>query len=133
MVESVTGELPGKQVKKGETWTSTSSLNSGGMSLEIVTTYEMGQASGSAVAVAAESDIHPALTAKPLNYGTAMVDYQNLRGTGKSQIELDAKTGLTRKSNTKTHMTGNLQVSGAGFNIQMPMDMDGETSTVAIQ
>jgi len=133
MVESVTGELPGKQVAKGETWTSTSSINSGGMALDIVTTYELEQAGGLAIAVRAESDIHPAVSAKPLNYGTAMVDYQNLRGTGKSQIELDPKTGLTRKSTTKTHMTGNLQVSGTGFNIQMPMDMDGESSTVAIQ
>lgn len=133
MVEMVTGELPGNPVKKGETWTSTNSINSGGMSLDIVTTYELGQAGESVTGVIAESDIHPSPNAVPIKASGATVDYQNLRGTGKSNIELDRQTGLTLKSSTKTHITGTLQVSAQGFNIQMPMEVDGESSTVAIQ
>lgn len=132
MIESITGQLPGKEIQKGETWTSSNSVNSGGMALDIVNTYKLEQADGNVIAVSALSDLHPSANAKPMDYGTATVDYQNLRGSGKSVIELDAKTGLTRKSTSKTHMAGNLQVSGQGFNITMPMEMDGESVIVAI-
>ncbi len=132
MIEAITGELPGKPVGKNDTWNASSNINSGGMALEIANTYELAQVTESAVTVNAESDIHPALNAAPMNYGPATVNYQNLRGSGKTVIELDRRTGLTMKSNTKTHISGNLQVSGQGFNMQMPMDITGESGTVAI-
>lgn len=133
LVEMITGELPGKPVKKGDTWNASSTTNSGGMSLEIANSYELTQTAETVVTVNAESDIHPALNAAPMNYGPATVNYQNLRGSGKTVIELDRRTGLTLKSNSKTHISGNLQVSGQGFNMQMPMEITGESGTVAIQ
>jgi len=46
---------------------------------------------------------------------------------------IDLLTGLRIEDSGKTHITGNLDISGPGFSMQMPMDINGESTTIAIQ
>ena len=41
-------------------------------------------------------------------------------------------TGLLSESAGKTRLSGNLGISGPGFSMQMPMDINGETTVTGI-
>jgi hypothetical protein len=46
---------------------------------------------------------------------------------------IDTITGLVTDDKAKTHIAGNLGISGPGFSMTMPMDINGESKVVAIQ
>jgi hypothetical protein len=115
MIGSFTWHLPGKQVSKGDDWTITEQTNSGGMLLAIITTYHLDGIKGNYANVSVESNIRAAENAAPIQSGGATVTYDNLTGLSKSNI------------------SGNLVVSGPGFSMQMPMDINGETKVIALQ
>ncbi|MFZ0473742.1 MAG: hypothetical protein WAL94_14090, partial [Bacteroidales bacterium] len=70
--------------------------------------------------------------AVPIQSGGATVTYDDIKGLSKSNMVIDIRTGLTVENIGKTHITGNLGVSGPGFSIQMPMDINGESKVVAL-
>ena len=45
---------------------------------------------------------------------------------------IDIRTGLIVENTAKTHITGNLGITGPGFSLQMPMDINGESKVVAL-
>ena len=132
MIETLTGNLPGKQVAKGDKWDRTVNTNSGGMSLDIITNYSLNTLQGNSANVTAESNIQASPNAEPIDYGTAKVSYGELKGLGKINMVLDTKTGLLISNSSKTHVSGNLSISVQGMNMQMPMDMDIESKVVAL-
>lgn len=133
MAEIFTHNLPGKPVVSGDKWDITETMNSGGMSLDIITTYSLGVIKENAASLTAESAIQASPNAEPLIYGPAKVMYDELKGMGKSDMVLDTRTGLLIQNTAKTHMAGNLNISVQGMNLQMPMEMDGTSKVVSLQ
>ena len=50
----------------------------------------------------------------PLVSGGAKITYDDLKGLSKSTIVIDIRTGLVVEDKAKTHIAGNLGVSGTG-------------------
>jgi len=133
MVEVFTYNLPGKLVNKGENWNITLNTNSGGMSLSIITNYHLEGINGNAANITSESNIKAAQNAAPMEAGGAKITYDDLNGLSKSSIVIDVRTGLVVENKAKTHITGNLGITGPGYSMQMPMDISGESKVIALQ
>jgi proteasome assembly chaperone (PAC2) family protein len=133
MVEVFTHYLPGKQISTGDNWNVTVNTNSGGMILDIITDYHLDGVNGNAANITAESNIKAALNAAPMIAGGAKITYDDIKGLSKSTIIIDCHTGLVVEDKAKTHIAGNLGVSGPGFSIQIPMDINGESKVIALQ
>jgi hypothetical protein len=133
MAEVFTHNLPGKPVTSGDKWDITENMNSGGMSLDIITTYSLEGIKENAANLSAESTIQASPNAEPLSYGPAKVMYDELKGMGKSEVILDIRTGLLIQNTSKTHLAGNLNISVQGMSLQMPMEMDGTSKVVSLQ
>ena len=132
MVEMFTYYLPGKQIATGENWNVSLKTNSGGMTLDIMTSYHLDGVNGNAANITAESNIKAAENAGPMESGGAKITYDDLKGLSKSTMEVDIRTGLVIENNSKTHITGNLGVSVPGMNMQIPMDIDGVSKVIAL-
>ncbi|MGE5347649.1 MAG: DUF6263 family protein [Actinomycetota bacterium] len=133
MVAMFTHYLPGRKVTKGEKWTITNQLISGGMMLDIVTTYRLDRLDGDKAGIIAESAIKASDNAAPIESGGATVTYGDLKGMSRADMVIDARTGLRIEENGKTSITGTLGISAAGFSMQMPMDIKGETKVIVVQ
>jgi len=133
MISGFTRHLPGKQVSTGDKWEITEQTNSGGMLLSITTTYRLDGISGNNARITVESNIRAAENAPPIQSAGATVTYDNLAGLSKSDLVIDTRTGLLVEDNARTHITGTLGISGPGFSMQMPMDINGETKITAVE
>jgi len=133
MVEMFTHYLPVKQVSKGDNWNVTVSTNSGGMILDIITDYHFDGLNGNAANITAESNIKAAENAAPMLSGGAKITYDDIKGLSKSSMIIDIRTGLIIEDRSKTHIAGNLGVSGPGYSMQIPMDINGESKVIALQ
>jgi hypothetical protein len=133
MAEVFTHNLPEKPVNSGDKWDITESMNAGGMSLDIITTYSLEGIKENTANLTAESTMQASPNAEPLSYGPAKVMYDELKGMGKSEVILDIRTGLLILNTSKTHLAGNLNISVQGMSLQMPMEMDGTSKVVSIQ
>jgi hypothetical protein len=133
MIGLFTWCLPGKQVSAGDDWNVTQQTNSGGMALDITTAYHLDGIKGNYANITAESNIKAAANAVPIQSGGATVTYDNLQGLSKSNMVIDIRTGLIVEDNAKSHISGNLGISGPGFSMQMPMDINGESKVKALQ
>lgn len=133
MIGMFTWFLPGKQVSTGDTWNVTQQMNSGGMMLDIITTYHFDGLNGNNANITVESDIKAAENADPIESGGAKVTYNDLKGLSKSNMVIDIRTGLIVEDKAKTHIAGNLGISAPGFSMQMPMDINGESKVIALQ
>ncbi len=133
MIEMFTWQLPGKQVAVGDSWNITQQLNSGGMLLDIITTYHLDGTEGNNAKVTVESNIRTAANALPIESGGATVTYDDIKGLSKSTLLIDMRTGLKVEDVGKTHITGNLGISAPGFSMQMPMDINGTSKVIALQ
>jgi hypothetical protein len=128
-----TWSLPAKEVSKGEKWEMIQQVNSGGMLLDIKTTCQLDEIKGSTAIVSVESKIGAAANAKPISSAGATVTYDNLQGMSKSGLVLDILTGFPVTNEAKTHMAGDLGVSGPGFSMQIPMDINGESKVFSVR
>jgi hypothetical protein len=133
MVEEYTNYLPGRQVSTGDNWNVTLTTNSGGMILDIITSYHLDGVNGNVAKITAESTIKAAENAKPMVSGGATITYDDLKGMSKSNMVIDIRTGLLFEDNAKTHISGNLGVSGPGFSMQIPMDTNSTSKVIALQ
>jgi hypothetical protein len=133
MIKMFTWCLPGKQVSPGDNWNVTQQTFSGGMMLDIVTTYHLDGLNGNNANITVESSIKAAENAVPIESGGAKVTYDDLKGINKSNMVIDIRTGLIIEDKAKTHIAGNLGVSAPGFSMQIPMDISGESKVVALQ
>jgi hypothetical protein len=133
MIGAFTWCLPDKQVSAGEDWNVTQEMNAGGMNLDIITTYHLDAIDGNFAKVTSESHIKASENAAPIQSGAATVTYGNLQGLGKSNMVIDTRTGLIFENTGKTHISGDLGVSGPGFSLQIPMDINGEANVRSLQ
>jgi hypothetical protein len=131
-IEMFTYHLPGKQVAAGENWEIDVNTNSGGMSLDINTKYHLDGIKGNAANLTVNSEIKTASNAAPIISGGAKVTYDDLKGISKSTMVLDTRTGLVTEQKAKTQISGNLGISGPGYNMTMPMDISGESNVIAL-
>ncbi|HCM60739.1 MAG TPA: hypothetical protein DIS74_10270 [Bacteroidales bacterium] len=133
MIGTFTHNLPGREVSPGETWNNSQTMNTGGMTLDISTTYRFTGTEGDFAVITSESAIRAADNAAPLQSGGATVSYGDLKGLSRATMKVYLRTGLLSESTGKTRLSGNLGISGPGFSMQMPMDINGETTVKGIQ
>ena len=133
MVETFTYYLPGKQVSAGDNWNVTLNTNSGGMTLDIITSYHLDGVNGDAANITAESNIKAAENAAPMESGGAKITYDDIKGLSKSNMVIDIRTGLLVEDKAKTHIAGTLGVSVQGMSMQIPMDINGTSKVIALQ
>ena len=133
MIGGFTWHLPGKEVSVDDEWVINEQVNSGGMLLAITTTYHLDEINGNNANITVESGIKAVENAAPIQSGGATVTYDNLTGMSKSNLVVDIRTGLVVEDKAKTHISGNLGISGPGFSMQMPMDINGESKVTALQ
>jgi len=132
MIAQFTHFLPGRDVAPGEEWTIMQQMTSGGMMLDISTTYRFGSLNGDMASITAESSIKASDNAAPIESGGATVTYSDLKGMSRATMVIDSHTGLRVEETGKTHIAGNLGISGPGFSLQMPMDINGETKIIGL-
>jgi hypothetical protein len=133
MIGMFTWYLPGKQVNAGDKWVNTRQTNSGGMALEIITTYRLDKISSDFANISAESVIRAAAGAVPMQSGAATVTYDKLQGLSKSVVVLDVRTGMVVEDKGKTRISGDLGISAPGFSMQMPMDINSESTITSLK
>ena len=133
MIGGFTWHLPGSKVSVGDQWIINEQTNSGGMLLAISTTYHLDGINGNNAEITVESNIKAAENAVPMESGNATITYDNLSGISKSDLVIDIRTGLVVEDKAKTHISGNLGISGPGFSMQMPMDISGESKVSALK
>jgi hypothetical protein len=133
IIEMFTYRLPGKQVAAGDNWDINVTTTTGGMSLDISTKYHLDGMNGNSANLTVESVIKTAANALPIISGPAKVTYDDINGLSKSTQVIDIRTGLVIEDKAKTHIAGNLGISGPGFSMTMPMDINGESKVIAIQ
>ncbi len=132
-IEMFTYHLPGKQVVKGDSWDIDVNTISGGMSLDINTKYHLDGFNGTSANLSVESEVKTSANADPIISGPAKVTYDDLKGISKSTMVVDTTTGLVVEQNAKTHIAGNLGISGPGFSMTMPMDINGESQVISLK
>lgn len=133
IIEMFTWSLPARQVAPGDSWDILQQISSGGLMLEIATTYKLDRIEGTLANITAESIIRTAVNAMPIESGGATVTYDGIKGLTRSTMVVDLLTGLKVEDNGKTHITGNLGISGPGFSMVMPMDINGESKVISLQ
>lgn len=133
MIGMFTYNLPGREVSPGDTWSTSQTTNSGGMTLDISTTFRLTGTEGDFAVITSESAIKAADNAAPIQSGGATVTYGDLKGLSRTTMKVSVLTGLLSESTGKTRLSGNLGISGPGFSMQMPMDINGETTVKGVQ
>ncbi len=133
MIGMFTYNLPGREVSPGDTWSNSQTMNSGGMLLDISTTFRFTGTEGDFALITSESAIKAADNAAPIQSGGATVTYGDLKGLSRATMKVSVLTGLLSESTGKTRLSGNLGISAPGFSMQMPMDINGETKVVGLQ
>jgi hypothetical protein len=128
-----TYNLPGKMVNTGESWSVTNSTNTGGMLLDITTSYKLDGISANKANISSESNIKASANAVPMEQGGARITYDDLKGLTKSTIIIDISTGLVTENTSKTHITGNLGVTVPGVSMEIPMDINSNSKVTPIQ
>jgi hypothetical protein len=131
IIEMFTYNLPAKQVTTGDSWDINVTTTTGGMTLDINTNYHLDGIKGNSANLTVNSDIKTALNAAPIISGPAKVTYDDLKGLSKATMSVDTNTGLVVEYKAKTHISGNLGISGPGFSMTMPMDINSDSKTVA--
>jgi hypothetical protein len=132
IVDMFTFCLPGKSIATGESWSLPTTVNTGGMFLDINTTYTLKSISGNKASVTAESNIKASANAVPMESGGAKITYDDLKGLSKTEMSIDINTGLVIENTSKTHLAGTLGVAVAGMNMQIPMDINSDSKISSV-
>lgn len=132
MVEAYTHYLPAKEVTPGSSWDVSENSVSGGMTLDVITSYHLDGINGNTANVTAESNIKAPANAEPIVSGPTKVTYDDLKGMSKSTLVIDVRTGLLMEAKSKSHTAGTLGINYPGGSMQMPMDINSESKVTAI-
>lgn len=128
MVNMYTFNLPGGQVKVRDQWEINVPVSAGGMSLQIITNYNLESVNNNLAQISAESSVKAAPNAAPLEYPGAKITYDAIKGFGKSTLKINAQTGLTVENFSKSTISGDLNVNASGMSMQIPMNITSETT-----
>lgn len=132
MVNMYTFNLPGREIKVGEPWEIKVQVSTGGMSLDIVTNYKLESVNNDIAQISAESRVKASDNAAPLEYPGAKITYDGIKGFGKSNMKINAKTGFTVENSSKSTISGDLNVNASGMSMQIPMNITSETTIIAL-
>jgi hypothetical protein len=132
-IDGFTSYLPGKTVNTGDKWSVTTTTNAGGMSLDITTNFKLESVSGNNASLTAESNIKASANALPMETGGAKITYDDIKGLSKSSIVIDIRTGLVADLSSKTHIAGNLGVTVPGMSLEIPMDINSNSTVTLLQ
>ena len=132
MVEEYTYYLPGKDVSAGNSWDVNVNTSTGGMSLDVLTSYHLDGINGNTANITAESNIKAPDNVQPIVSGPTKVTYDDLKGINKSNMVIDTRTGLLINAQSKSHIAGNLGINYPGGSMQMPMDISSDSKITAI-
>ncbi len=121
-IEGVYALLPGKSANIGDTWEVSNVINSNGMNLTSTSKFKLVSLSNNVATLAAESNI-AAIGGKPMETNGMKINYDDLKGLGKSTILVDMKTGLIKDVTGKSNIAGNLSLDMAGTNMQIPLEI----------
>lgn len=124
-IESITAYLPGKKIEVGESWDQSLDMNSGGMMYLINSHYQLNKIDGDVADIAFESTIDPAGSEPVVMDGNTITNH--IRGTSKSNMKVDIRSGMLIESTGKYHMEGDLGVEVQGNEMVIPNTIDGET------
>ncbi|HEX2935791.1 MAG TPA: DUF6263 family protein [Bacteroidales bacterium] len=131
-IEGAYALLPGKSVNIGDTWEVSNTINSNGMNLTSTSKFKLVSLSNNVATLAAESNI-AAIGGKPMETNGMKINYDDLKGLGKSTILVDMKTGLIKDVTGKSNIAGNLSLDMAGTNMQIPLEIQIESKVEPIQ
>jgi len=106
------GAYPGKPVKPGDTWTSTTSSTASGMKLETANAYTLESVSGSIANIKVNSKLSTASTDSAA---------AGISGTTTGNIMFDIPTGIAIDGNTETSL--DIKVKEQGQTIPMTTDI----------
>jgi hypothetical protein len=132
MVEEYTYYLPGKEVSAGNSWDINVNTSTGGMLLDVLTSYHLDGINGSTANITAESNIKAPDNVEPIVRGPTKLTYDDIKGINKSNMVIDTHTGLLVEAKTKSHIAGNLGINYPGGSMQMPMDISSASKVTAI-
>jgi hypothetical protein len=132
MIENTFAILPGKSVSVGESWEVSFPMNSNGMSLTTKSLFKLVSVSNNVATVSAETNI-AAVGGKPMDMAGMKINYDDLKGLGKSTILIDVTTGLIKEVTGKNNIAGNLSLNMGGNNMQIPLEIQSESKTIAIK
>ncbi len=127
MIKNFTWHLPGNQIRTGDTWKIFDQINSGGILLTVASTYRLDGIKGNNAAITIESEIKVPENAPPIKSGGATVLYNDLTGLAKSNLLINITSGLPVENRSKSRISGKMNVSAPGFNMDMPMDINSES------
>ncbi len=130
MIEGFTAYLPGNEVKVGDKWDSNLKISSGGMDMEMNTTYKLNKLDNNMAEISGDVIIDSS-GSEPMEMNGAKIT-PDIRGIGKTEITVDAQTGWIVKGSYKQQLKGDLNVSAPGTSMQIPVEINSDGEVVAL-
>jgi hypothetical protein len=131
MIEGFTAYLPGKEVKKGDKWETDLISYTGGVGMAINSSFLLTDLSKSTAILESDVIVEPASTDPIVMNGAEITS--ELRGLGKSHMEIDPKTGWVKNGTSKLQLAGNLNVNAGGQHMTMPVESQINSKTIVIE
>ncbi len=120
MIESVTVYLPGKEVKKGDTWEISSTVSGGGMDMSQASSYQLLNLSRDEAEISGETVVES--LPGTMDMGGAKIT-PDIRGIGKTELWVDPNTGWIKKGKSKQQLTGEMSVNAQGNTFNIPVEI----------
>lgn len=130
MIEGVTAYLPNEEVKQGGKWETSFVSRNGGIGMNITSDYTLKELSKKNAVVEGDVIVEPASSEPTIMNGAEITN--ELRGLGKSNMEIDPNTGWLKSSSSKIQLSGNMHVKAQGQDMTLPLESQITSETVAI-
>jgi hypothetical protein len=130
IVESTLHYLPGKEIKKGDTWENSFTMSVSGLGMITTTNYKLAGLEKDVATLEGETVIKPA-SDEPVNMNGAMITSQ-MQGMGKLNYKVDAKTGMIISGKYEYQTSGNLLVNAQGNSMEIPVESISEVTITAL-
>ncbi|NBC82205.1 MAG: hypothetical protein GVY19_02375 [Bacteroidetes bacterium] len=130
MIEGVTAYLPNKEVKKGDSWESSFISKNGGVGMNISSNLKLKEFFKKNAVIEGDVVAEPESSEPTVMNGAEITN--ELRGLGKSTIEIDPETGWIISSSSKIQLSGNMHIKAQGQNMTMPVEsiITGESMVI---
>lgn len=129
-IESVTAYLPNAEVKQGGKWETSFISKNGGVGMNITTNYALKELSKKNATIAGDVIVEPD-SSEPMMMNGAEITNE-LRGLGKSNMEVDPSTGWIKSGSSKIQLSGNMHVKAQGQDMTLPLEAQITSETIAV-
>lgn len=131
MIEGVTAYLPNEEVKQGGKWETNFISKNGGVGMKIISNYALKELAKKNAVIEGDVIVEPASSEPTIMNGAEIRN--ELRGLGKSNMEIDPKTGWIKNGSSKIQLSGNMYVNAQGQEMTLPIDAQITGETIAIE